>query len=330
MLFTPWRGIKMSDITNKIKELEQATWIEWIRIEAPIANTTFIGIEYPRENRRFLPIDKYKIKKRGLKIPIWKTINWELIEIDLIDTDNPHLIIAGKTWSWKTEVLKVIIECLKWKSIISICDPKMVDFNWLEVENLVHDDNDIYNLLKSSKAKMMTRYQLLKRSWCSDIEEYNKKKIKHKIVIIDEVESITWNKKFIYIDEDDCIYFRERDIPTIERESKTGKALKPLQIPTTKIPFWEEILDYIGSITKLWRASGVHIILATQRPSAKVIDWQVKANISTRLCLSLWSSIDSKVVIEENGAEKLLWKWDMLFKHNWKTKRLQSFFIPKE
>lgn len=335
-LFTPGRGVEMKRIENKIKEVQQATGYANIRIQAPVPWTKFIWIEFPKQDkdRKFLPLDWYKVKKRGLKIPIWKWIDGKVVEIDLSDSNNPHLLVAGKTWAWKSEFLNVIIDTLQGRSTIAVCDPKMVEFAWADVDEYVTHDPDIYNLLRDAKKRMMVRYALLRTEKVKDIDWYNKKfpkeKLMHHTIVIDEVESITGNKKFIYVDENDNIYFRVADIPTVTPYSQTGKPLKPRQIPTTKLPFGNEILDLIWSITKLWRWAWIHIILATQRPSVQVIDGQIKANIATRVCFSLWSTTDSQVVIDENGAEKLQGKWDMLFKHNWECTRLQSYYIKKD
>lgn len=335
-LFTPGRGVEMKRIEGKIKEVQQATGHANIRIQAPVPWTKFIWIEFPKQDkdRKYLPLSKYKIKKRGLKIPIGKWIDGQVIEIDLTDSNNPHLLVAGKTWAWKSEFLNVVIDVLKGRSTIAVCDPKMVEFAWADVDQYVSTDEEIYYLLKETKQKMMARYLLLRTEKVKDIDGYNKKfpkdKMDHHTVIIDELEALTANKKFIYVDEGGKVYFKVANIPTITPMGQNGRMLKPVQIPTTKIPYWNEIQDLIWSITKLGRWAWIHIILATQRPSTKVIDGQIKANIATRLCFALWSSTDSQVVIDENGAEKLLGKWDMLFKHNWESTRLQSYYIEKD
>jgi len=94
ILYTPSRGVSMKNIESKTKELQQATGIEEIRIEAPIPGTQYVGVEYPREERRFLPLSEYTIQNKGLIIPIGKDINGKVEEIDLTDADNPHLIVA--------------------------------------------------------------------------------------------------------------------------------------------------------------------------------------------------------------------------------------------
>lgn len=292
-LFSPERWVRMKDVESKLQEIQQATGIEEIRIEAPVPWTKFVWVEFPNENRRFLPLSEYTIKKKWLIIPIWKWIDWKTVEIDLSDSDNPHLIVAWKTWSWKSEFLKCTIESIIDKCDMVLIDPKMVEFMSFadRAKKYLTNNEEIFDYLTSLNSQMHTRYKLLRENKVTDIKSYNKKakqKLKPIVVVFDEFEKITfWT-------------------------------------------YWDEIQWLVWQLTNLWRAAWIHLIIATQRPTVKVVNWQIKANISTRVCLSLWSSVDSKVVLDEAWAEKLLWKGDTLFKHNWKTVRLQSYYIPNE
>lgn len=300
ILYTPSRWVQMKNIESKVKEIQQATGIEEIRIEAPVPGTKYIGVEYPREERSFLPLTEYTVKKKGLIIPIGKDVSGELTEINLSDSDNPHLIVAGKTGSWKSEFMKVCIETLKKKADIYLMDPKRVEFSKYkdEVKWYQYQANQFDLLLHWIEGVWLSwiipimekRYEIFDLQEVKDIEQYNsmdcnkRKKMKPIVIIIDEFESISSQL---------------------------------------------DIMAGIHRIATLGRACGIHLIIATQRPTVKVLDGQIKANISTRVCFALSSQTDSKVVLDEKGAEKLLGKWDMLFKHNGKQKRLQSFYIKK-
>ncbi len=296
ILYKPSRWVVMKHVEGKVKEIQQITGIEEIRIEAPVPGTNYIGVEYPREKREFLPLSTYTIKKRGCLIPIGKDIAGELTEIDLSDTDNPHLVVAGKTGSGKSEFMKVVIESLKGKTDIILVDPKRVEFSkYKDISELYIYDAYKFSIFLNGDPELNypgyidlidARYKMFEEEGLKDIEEYNKKhprkKMRRKILIIDEFESV----------------------------SNHG-----------------DIMSWIHRIATLGRACGIHLVIATQRPTVKVLDGQIKANISTRVCFALSSQVDSKVVLDDKWAEKLLGKWDMLFKCNGKSKRLQSFYI---
>lgn len=291
-LFTPARWITMARIKALVPEIIQALEVEkWLRIEAPVLWTKFIGVEIPREERRFAQLDKVKKDLRPI-IPIWIWINWEHIYIDLSDADTPHVIVAGQTWSWKSEFLKTSIYSLKWKWDIYLIDPKRV---WLikyknEAKFYETEVEKIAMQLNLFLQEMYSTYDKLAELWYESIYEANKvlkwkKKFKDTFIIIDELASLTHNEDF-----------------------------------------WKDIMWNIWQLANLGRAAWFHLIIATQRPDIKVIPGNIKANISTRICFALATKIDSKVVIDEEWAEQLLGKWDMLFM-NRGIRRLQWFYI---
>lgn len=292
-LFSTARGITMWKVKMHLPEIIQALEVEkWIRIEAPVLGTKFIWVEIPRENRKFAKLKKLpKTEKRPI-LPIWIWINWEIEKIDLSDADSPHLIVAGQTWSWKSIFLESAIESLKDKWKIHLIDPKRVGLmNYKNIaESYDTKADEVAVRLAFLLQAMYNVYDDLEKFWKKDIYEANIK--------------IKWKNKFeshfIFIDE----------LASLTHDAEFGK----------------DIMAQIWQLVNLWRAAWFHVILATQRPDIKVIPGNIKANISTRVCFSLATKVDSKVVIDEEWAEQLLWKWDMLFMNRW-IKRLQWFYI---
>ena len=292
-LFSTARWITMGKVKMHLPEIIQALEVEkGIRIEAPVLGTKFIWVEIPRTERKFAKLKKIpKTEKRPI-LPIWIWINGEIEKIDLSDADSPHLIVAGQTWSWKSIFLESAIESLKDKWKIHLIDPKRVGL--MSFKNIAESYDtlaqEVVVRLSFLLQAMYNVYDDLEKFWKKDIYEAN--------------QTLRWKNKFeshfIFIDE--------------------------LASLTHDAEFWKEIMWQIWQLVNLWRAAGFHIILATQRPDIKVIPGNIKANISTRVCFSLATKVDSKVVIDEEWAEQLLGKWDMLFMNRW-IKRLQGFYI---
>jgi S-DNA-T family DNA segregation ATPase FtsK/SpoIIIE len=310
-LFKTARWITMSKVKSHLPEIIQALEVDWIRIEAPVLWTKFIGVEIPRAERKFAKLEKIKKSKKPL-IPIWIDINWKEEFIDLSDSGSPHMIVAWKTWSWKSEFLKTAIYSLKDKWDVILFDPKRT---WLikvkkYASEYFTDLEEIDFKLKMYLQEMNIVYSKLEDLECESIYEANenikgkwKRKFKEVFIIIDEFASLAYAK--------------------IERKIINKKWVEEVVMEN----IWESIIWTVRQLTNLWRAAWIHLIIATQRPDIQVIPWNIKANVSTRICFALASEIDSKVVLDEVWAEKLLSKWDMLFKNEWKMKRLQWFYI---
>lgn len=292
-LFSTARWITMWKVKMHLPEIIQALEVEkWIRIEAPVLWTKFIWVEIPREERKFAKLKKLPKSEKNPIIQIWIWINGEIEKVDLSDPDSPHLIVAGQTWSWKSIFLESAIESLKDKWVLHLIDPKRV---WLMTYKNIAWSYDtlaqeVIVRLDLLTQAMYATYNFLENLWKKDIYEANKE--------------LKWKSKFgshfIIIDE--------------------------LASLTHDPDLWKDIMWKIWQLVNLWRAAWFHVILATQRPDIKVIPWNIKANISTRVCFSLATKVDSKVVIDEEWAEQLLGKWDMLFMNRW-IKRLQGFYI---
>lgn len=288
-LFTPARWITMFKIKSHLPEIIQALEVEkWLRIEAPVIWTKFIWVEIPKEERRFAQLEKLKKTKAPI-LPIWMNIGWEYETIDLSDSNTPHIIVAWQTWSWKSEFLKTAIYSLKGKWDLYLIDPKKVWLIKYKSFATKYETNivDIAWQLGLFLAEMYSTYDTLANLWYESIYDANK-------------NWQNFKSTFIIIDELASLVYD---------------------------PFmWKDIIATIWQLANLGRAAGFNLIIATQRPDIKVIPGNIKANISTRICFQLATKVDSKVVIDEEWAEQLLGKWDMLFMNNG-IKRLQWFYI---
>lgn len=286
-LFSTARWVTMWKVKMHLPEIIQALEVEkWIRIEAPVLGTKFIWVEIPRIERRFAKLKKLPKSEKNPIIQIWIWINGEIEKIDLSDADSPHLIVAWQTWSWKSIFLETAIESLKDKWVLHLIDPKRVGL--MNYKNIAGS----YDV---TAAEVAVRLDLLLQAMYATynfLENLGKKDIY-------EAKS-KFKSHFIIIDE----------LASLTHDAEFGK----------------EIMWQIWQLVNLWRAAWFHVILATQRPDIKVIPGNIKANISTRVCFSLATKVDSKVVIDEEWAEQLLGKWDMLFMNRW-IKRLQGFYI---
>ena len=286
-LFSTARWVTMWKVKMHLPEIIQALEVEkWIRIEAPVLGTKFIWVEIPKTERRFAKLKRLPKSEKNPIIQIWVWINWEVEKIDLSDADSPHLIVAGQTWSWKSIFLETAIESLKDKWVLHLIDPKRVGL--MNYKNIAGS----YDV---TAAEVAVRLNLLLQAMYAT---YNFLENLWKKDIYEAKSKI--KSHFIIIDE----------LASLTHDSEFGK----------------EIMAQIWQLVNLWRAAGFHVILATQRPDIKVIPGNIKANISTRVCFSLATKVDSKVVIDEEWAEQLLGKWDMLFM-NRGIKRLQWFYI---
>ena len=306
-LFSTARGITMWKVKMHLPEIIQALEVEkWIRIEAPVLGTKFIWVEIPRIERKFAELKEVPKSKKPI-IPVWKTVDWKTIEIDLSDSGTPHLIVAWKTWSWKSEFLKSAVFSLAEKWEIILLDPKKVGL--LKVSKYANqylsDHEEIDLMFELLLLEMDNRYKEFGKLWVENIYE----------------EKVKWKfeEKFVFVDEFADLVNAQKQIPKYDKFWQiTGYNI---------VNLWAQILNKVGRLVALWRACWIHLIIATQRPSVKVIPWDIKANIATRICFALATEVDSKVVLDESWAENLLGKWDMIFSNEGEKKRLQWFYI---
>ena len=312
-------GTKISKITGLSKEIALALGAKDVRIEAPIPGKTSVGIEIPNRNPVGVPIREVIEKRRkemidpNMKLPVslGKDINGVPMIFDLSKT--PHLLVAGSTGSGKSVcinsfIASILINKTPEEAKLILVDPKKVELsNYNGVPHLecpvVTDPKKASIALQNVVREMERRYGEFENEKVKNITGYNEKmdrlnksnpEEKHKLMPY-------W---LVIIDE-----------------------LADLMLVASK-----EVEDSIMRITQMARAAGIHLIVATQRPSTDVITGVVKANIPSRISFAVASQIDSRTILDCGGAEKLLGKGDMLFKPMGQNNptRIQGNFISDE
>ena len=284
--FEPAAGVKVSKIVNLSDDLARNTSSTSARV-AVIPGKNTVGIEIPNENREgvFLReiISNERFRSRDLKLPIalGKSISGVPIIGDL--TSMPHLLIAGTTGSGKSVCVNTIITSLLYKLSPELCkliliDPKMLELSAYEgiphlLSPVITDAKKATSALGWTVREMNNRYKLMSKVGVRNIDGYNEK---HKLKM-----------PFIVVVVDE---------------------MSDLMLVAGK-----EIENYIQKLSQMARAAGIHIIMATQRPSVDVITGTIKANFPTRVSFQVSSKIDSRTILGEQGAEQLLGKGDMLF-----------------
>lgn len=291
-------GTKLSRVSSINKEIALALAAKDVRIEAPIPGKSTIGVEIPNKE-----VASVKIKevigdanpeqiKKGLLVTLGKDISGKTINADL--SKMPHLLVAGSTGSGKSVCINSIIISLLMhyrpdEVKLVLVDPKQVELsNYNGVPHLlapvVTDPKKASLVLQKVVVEMDKRYKILAAKGVKNIADYNKK-IEEENKKHPESPEVKMNYLVVIVDE-----------------------MADLMIVAKK-----EVEDSIMRITQLARAAGIHLIVATQRPSTDIITGVIKTNIPSRIAFSVTSYIDSRTILDAPGAEKLLGKGDMLY-----------------
>jgi S-DNA-T family DNA segregation ATPase FtsK/SpoIIIE len=308
----PAPGIKISKFTNLQDDLKLSLAAKEIRIEAPIPGKHAIGIEVPNLKPRpvhlgsILASDAFDQSDSPLTICLGSDLSGEPVVTDI--QKMPHGLIAGSTGSGKSVCINSILVSLLYKASpeklrLLLIDPKVVELSPYQsiphlVTPVVTDPKRATASLKWAVEEMERRYQLFAQEGVRDLARYNK------VVAQKTGEEITLPYIVIIIDE-----------------------LADLMMVSP-----QDVEDSICRITQKARACGIHLLVATQRPSVDVITGLIKANIPTRLAFSVSSQVDSRTILDMSGAERLLGKGDMLFLQNGAPKpiRVQGNFVSDE
>jgi len=315
----PEAGIKISKIKNLEDDIALSLSALGIRIIAPIPGKGTIGIEVPNKNRETVSLRSVMSTEKFIKcdyelpLILGKTISNEVFLADL--TKMPHILVAGATGQGKSVGLNVMLSSLLYKKHPSILkfvliDPKKVElslFNKIEKhflaklpdaeEPIITETKKVVHTLNSLCTEMDVRYNLLKDAHARNLKEYNKKFINRKL-----------NPKEGH-----------RYLPYI--------VLVIDELADLMMTAGKEIETPIARLAQLARAIGIHLIVATQRPSVNVITGVIKANFPTRLSFKVTSNMDSRTILDTKGAEQLVGMGDMLFSSGSEIIRLQCPFV---
>ncbi len=315
----PEQGVKVSRIVGLSDDIKLALAAADIRIEAPIPGKSAVGIEVPNKTnvgvtfRELLESDEYKNSRSDLTFAVGKDLSGKTVVTDI--SKMPHLLIAGATGSGKSVCINTLIMSILYKSSpetvrFLMVDPKVVElsvYNGIPhlLSPVVTDPKKAAGTLQWAVAEMTRRYNAFAEFHVKDISSYNKK-----------AESIAG-----YANE-------EEEIP--QKMPKIVIVVDELAELMMAAP--GEVEEAICRLAQLARAAGIHLVIATQRPSVNVITGLIKANMPSRIALSVTSGTDSRVILDMNGAEKLLGKGDMLFypAGYQKPARVQGAYISED
>ncbi len=315
----PDAGVRISKIKSLEDDIALSLSALGIRIIAPMPGKGTIGIEVPNKNKEMVSVrtvfstEKFITSDRELPVVFGKTISNEIFMIDLAKM--PHLLMAGATGMGKSVGLNILLASLLYKKHPSqlkfvLIDPKKVElsiYNTIErhflaklpdsEEAIITDTKKVVHTLNSLCVEMDARYDLLKEAGCRNLKEYNTK-------------------------------FVERRL-----NPKNGHRFMPYivlvidELADLMMTAGKEVETPIARLAQLARAIGIHLVVATQRPSVNVITGIIKANFPARLSFKVTSKIDSRTILDASGAEQLIGQGDMLFSQGSDVIRLQCAFV---
>ncbi len=287
----PAAGVKISKITNLADDIALNLAASGVRIEAPIPNKPAVGIEVPNKSRQSVTLREvidqppYKNAKSKLNVALGKDITGDFVYCDLVKM--PHLLVAGTTGSGKSVCLNSMIVSILYNATpdevkLLMIDPKAVEFTMYNgiphlLVPVVSDPRKASGALAWAVTEMLQRYKMFSESGVRDISGYNS--------ICESEGKKKLPQIVIFIDE-----------------------LSDLMMAAPN-----EVEDSICRLAQMARAAGMHLVIATQRPSVDVITGLIKANIPSRISLYVSSQVDSRTIIDSVGAEKLLGHGDMLY-----------------
>ncbi len=299
-------GLRLNKVTVLSDDIALNLGVASVRIVAPLPNRTTVGIEVPNEHRQTVRlkelIQSTTAKTAKFKLPVFlgKDVEGRPLVYDMATM--PHLLIAGRTGTGKSVCLNAIIQSFLLTRQPDECrliliDPKKVEFSdYARIPHLMHpvvtDDKKAEAILSWAIAKMDDRYELLRKARVRNIASYNElswEEIERRVAPQTDDERRNTPKKLPYI------------VLVID---EVGDLLLTMK---------KEVENHIIRLAQKSRAAGIHLILATQKPTVDVITGLIKSNLPARICFQVASRADSAVVLDEKGAEKLLGMGDMLF-----------------
>ena len=324
----PAPGVKVRQIANLSNDLALAMRAASIRIVAPIPGRGAVGVEVPNPTseivafRELLESPEFKNARAALPIALGKDLEGKPVIADLAKM--PHLLIAGATGSGKSVCVNTVITSLVYKHTpktlrFLMVDPKMVELSVYNTlphlrHKVITDSRDAASVLKWAEMEMQERYELLAANGCRNIQDFNRR-----------------------LKNGDKLKVATRKDVAFENTEYMGKHLPYIvvvidELADLMMTVQGEVEPPLARLAQKARAIGIHLLLATQRPSVNVITGLIKANFPSRIAFRVASQVDSRTIIDVMGAESLLGNGDMLFIPPGKSEaaRLQGAYISSE
>lgn len=323
--FRPASGVKLSRITTLSKDLALALAAQSIRIEAPIPGQSLIGIELPNKSvaqvrlRTFLESREFQERPSDLMLALGEDVAGRHILADL--RKMPHLLIAGRTGSGKSVSINSFLLSLLYQNSpedlkLILVDPKRVELSAFKgiphlSTDVIMENKKVVNVLRWAVGEMERRYRILEEAHVRDLSEYRRR----------------------------CTGERQPDLDP-QPGKGDDKKLAPLpyivividEMADLMVSHGKEVESVVIRLAQMSRAVGIHLILATQRPSVEILTGTIKANIPTRIAFQVTTQIDSRTILDAGGAEKLLGNGDMLYSPSEGTEiqRLQGVYVSDQ
>lgn len=316
----PAPGVKISKITNLSDDIALNLAANGVRIEAPIPGKAAVGIEVPNKvvsmvtMRELIDSDKFRNSKSKLTTVLGRDISGEIVVTDLAKM--PHLLIAGTTGSGKSVCVNSILMSILYKATpdevkLLLIDPKMVEFSkYKGIPHLlipvVSDAKKAAGALAWAVNEMLQRYKIFSEYDCKDIDSYNS-------LIEKNMDYMEKNPPVVNEEGEEVPPVLEVNGLPVAKEKMSRVVIAIDELADLMMAAPSEVEDSICRLAQMARAAGMHLILATQRPTVNVITGLIKANVPSRISLKVSSNTDSRTILDTGGGEKLIGRGDMLF-----------------
>ena len=313
----PAPGVKVSQISNLAKDLARSLSVAGVRVVEIIPGKSVMGLEIPNEHRELVVLSEI-LRSRSfdqstspLTLALGKDISGKAVVADLAKM--PHLLVAGTTGSGKSVALNAMLLSLLYKATpddvrLILIDPKMLELNIYEgiphlIAPVVTDMKEAANALRWCVAEMERRYRLMASLGVRNISGYNRK-VRDAQAAGTPIKDPLFDKKQLLLNPD----AKPEDLETLPYIVVVVDEFADMMMVVGK-----KVEELIARLAQKARASGIHLLLATQRPSVDVITGLIKSNIPTRIAFQVSSKVDSRTILDQMGAESLLGHGDMLY-----------------
>jgi S-DNA-T family DNA segregation ATPase FtsK/SpoIIIE len=315
----PAPGMKVSKISNLVKDLARSLAVISVRVVEVIPGKTVIGIEIPNEDRDIVMLSEvlgskaYDAAKSSLSLALGHDISGQPVVVDLAKM--PHLLVAGTTGSGKSVGVNGMLLSLLYKASpadvrLMLVDPKMLELSVYEgiphlLTPVITDMKDAANGLRWCVAEMERRYQLMAALGVRNLAGFNRK-VREAAAAGEPIPDPTWQAPQLLLDGEE-----PPETPALEALPAIVVVID--EFADMMMIVGKKVEELIARIAQKARAAGIHLVLATQRPSVDVITGLIKANIPTRISFQVSSKVDSRTILDQGGAEQLLGHGDMLY-----------------